>query len=216
MKTTPPSASEIDSGRVEGEGVRGEVLRRAMRAGIEYYRGIQDDDGHWASDYGGPMFLMPGLIIAARVMGKTEEIIGERRRVEMLRYLENHLNEDGGWGYTSRDTTAMLGAVLRVVGASIARQAVERARVSKGEEMDHRSRWGDAGAVVGEVLARRARRVRMEWTQPVPPGVGCFRIGYPCTGTILVSLSHGLPSDELSVRYSRHGDAVCAHRAVEE
>ena len=69
VKTTPPSASEIDSGRVEGEGVRGEVLRRAMRAGIEYYRGIQDDDGHWASDYGGPMFLMPGLIIAARVMG---------------------------------------------------------------------------------------------------------------------------------------------------
>ena len=24
------------------------------------------------------------------------------------------------------------------------------ARVSKGEEMDHRSRWGDAGAVVGK------------------------------------------------------------------
>lgn len=115
MKTTPPSASEIDSGSVEGEGVRGEVLRRAMRAGIEYYRGIQDDDGHWASDYGGPMFLMPGLIIAARVMGKTEEIIGERRRVEMLRYLENHLNEDGGVGLHIEGHSTMFGTVLTYV-----------------------------------------------------------------------------------------------------
>ena len=115
VKTTPPSASEIDSGSVEGEGVRGEVLRRAMRAGIEYYRGIQDDDGHWASDYGGPMFLMPGLIIAARVMGKTEEIIGERRRVEMLRYLENHLNEDGGVGLHIEGHSTMFGTVLTYV-----------------------------------------------------------------------------------------------------
>ena len=37
-----------------------------------YYRGIQDDDGHWASDYGGPMFLMPGLIISLYVMVGTD------------------------------------------------------------------------------------------------------------------------------------------------
>ena len=37
--------------------------KRALRAGVEYYQGQQHPDGHWPSDYGGPMFLMPGLII---------------------------------------------------------------------------------------------------------------------------------------------------------
>ncbi|OUS43725.1 putative cycloartenol synthase [Ostreococcus tauri] len=95
--------------------VDADVMREAMRAGIEYYRGIQDDDGHWASDYGGPMFLMPGLIIAAHVMGKTEEILGERRRAEMLRYLENHLNEDGGVGLHIEGHSTMFGTVLTYV-----------------------------------------------------------------------------------------------------
>ncbi len=30
---------------------------------------IQCDDGHFAGDYGGPMFLLPGLVIAAYVTG---------------------------------------------------------------------------------------------------------------------------------------------------
>lgn len=38
-------------------------IESALRAGMGFYEGIQMDDGHWAGDYGGPMFLMPGLLI---------------------------------------------------------------------------------------------------------------------------------------------------------
>jgi len=36
----------------------GEAAIKAM----EFYQMIQCEDGHWGGDYGGPMFLMPGLI----------------------------------------------------------------------------------------------------------------------------------------------------------
>ena len=100
-------------------------------------------------------------------MGKTEEIIGERRQVEMLRYLENHLNEDGG-GVTSRDTARCSAFTRRasLLGKPSSAPSVERRGNGSSIEVGD-----DADAVVGEVLARRARRVRMEWTQPGAPGV---------------------------------------------
>ena len=130
-KTKTPSAMEISRGEKEGKGVDGEVVRRAMRAGIEYYRGIQDEDGHWASDYGGPMFLMPGLIIAANVMEKSEEIIGEARGREMLRYLENHLNEDGGVGLHIEGHSTMFGTVLTYVAMRLLGKAADSPECAK-------------------------------------------------------------------------------------
>ena len=32
----------------------------AARNGYEFYKTIQSDDGHWAGEYGGPLFLIPG------------------------------------------------------------------------------------------------------------------------------------------------------------
>ena len=34
----------------------------AVNKAMNYFQKIQCDDGHWAGDYGGPMFLLPGLI----------------------------------------------------------------------------------------------------------------------------------------------------------
>lgn len=40
------------------------TVREAARKGVHFYSMLQTEDGHWAGDYGGPHFLMPGLIFA--------------------------------------------------------------------------------------------------------------------------------------------------------
>lgn len=37
----------------------------AAEKAVAFYQQIQSEDGHWAMDYGGPMFLMPGTWAAA-------------------------------------------------------------------------------------------------------------------------------------------------------
>lgn len=32
----------------------------AAQKGMEFYSHLQAEDGHWAGDYGGPLFLLPG------------------------------------------------------------------------------------------------------------------------------------------------------------
>ena len=67
----------------------------AARNGYTFYKHLQANDGHWAGEYGGPLFLMCGLFIGSYVTGMT---FYKEERLEMIRYLFNHTNEDGGWG----------------------------------------------------------------------------------------------------------------------
>lgn len=68
----------------------------AARNGYTFYKHLQSHDGHWPGEYGGPMFLLPGLVIGSYVSGMSFK---EEERLEMIRYLLNHVNsEDGGWG----------------------------------------------------------------------------------------------------------------------
>ena len=41
------------------------------------------------------MFIMPGITIASYVTGVP---FTSEERLELIRYLMNHANEDGGWG----------------------------------------------------------------------------------------------------------------------
>lgn len=36
---------------------------------------LQADDGHWPGDYGGPMFLMPGMVIALYTCGVLDSVL---------------------------------------------------------------------------------------------------------------------------------------------
>lgn len=67
----------------------------AAKKGFLFFAHLQLDEGHWACDYGGPSFLLPGLIFAMYI---TDTTIPEEWKVEMTRYLAHYTNEDGGWG----------------------------------------------------------------------------------------------------------------------
>ena len=68
----------------------------AARNGYTFYKHLQADDGHWPGEYGGPLFLLPGLVIGSYVTGMPFK---QEEKLEMIRYLFNRAHpEDGGWG----------------------------------------------------------------------------------------------------------------------
>ena len=76
----PPPASPLD----------------AARNGYTFYKHLQASDGHWAGEYGGPMFLLPGLVIGSYVTGMA---FLREERLEMVRYVLSRAHpDDGGWG----------------------------------------------------------------------------------------------------------------------
>ena len=91
----------------------GANVTAAIRDGVDFYQQLQQADGHWPGDYGGPMFLMPGLVIALYVTGALEEVLSPQHQIEMLRYLRNHQNRDGGYGLHIEGQSTMFGTALR-------------------------------------------------------------------------------------------------------
>ena len=118
----PPRAYEPPAVAPDAPAPRAAV-DQCLRAGVDFFQGLQDEDGHWPSDYGGPMFLLPGLVIALHVMEKLDDVLPAPTRAEMRRYLRNHQNEDGGYGLHIEGHSTMFGTVLsyvalRLLGAS--------------------------------------------------------------------------------------------------
>jgi hypothetical protein len=69
----------------------------AAKRGIAFYSMLQTADGHFAGDYGGPHFLLPGLVVSWYVMGRPSVMISPSQQALMLHYLMVHQQEDGGW-----------------------------------------------------------------------------------------------------------------------
>lgn len=80
--------------------------------GWNFYQTLQAEEGHWPGDYGGPLFLLPGLLIAAHV---TETPFPVPHRELMKRYMLNHRNSDGGWGLHIEGQSTMFGTVMQYV-----------------------------------------------------------------------------------------------------
>lgn len=86
--------------------------RTALSNGFSFYESLQEPDGNWAGDYGGPLFLIPGLVIASYITETPFEI---PMQVLMKRNLWNHQNEDGGWGLHIEGHSTMFGTVMQYV-----------------------------------------------------------------------------------------------------
>jgi lanosterol synthase len=89
-----------------------QAVRDAVIKGINYLSGLQTDEGHWPGDYGGPMFLLPGLLIASYI---TDTPFPKAHTEMMKRYLFNHQNKDSGWGMHIEGESTMFGTVMQYV-----------------------------------------------------------------------------------------------------
>lgn len=94
------------------ENLHPSTATEALHKGMSFYQMLQCDDGHWAGDYGGPMFLLPGLVITLYVTGVPLE---EWKKKAMIHYLKNHQQVDGGWGTHIEGPSTLFGSVLSYV-----------------------------------------------------------------------------------------------------
>lgn len=110
-----PPATGNDEGVLPDEGQVAEHLLGA----VSFYECLQQDEGFFPGDYGGPMFLMPGLIIVLYVTEAMDKVLTIHHKEEMIRYLRNHQNEDGGFGLHIEGHSTMFGTGLNYVAARL-------------------------------------------------------------------------------------------------
>uniref|UniRef100_A0A8D1EH06 Terpene cyclase/mutase family member n=1 Tax=Sus scrofa TaxID=9823 RepID=A0A8D1EH06_PIG len=92
------------------------TAREGALNGMTFYTGLQAEDGHWAGDYGGPLFLTPGLLIVCY----TARIpLPAGYREEIIRFLWSAQLPDGGWGLHIEDKSTVFGTVLNYVSLRI-------------------------------------------------------------------------------------------------
>ena len=99
----PPSTTEAKS------------VKETLRKAVHFYSMLQCDDGHWAADYGGPHFLMPGMVTAWYAMGKPTNFLNDDQIVLLKHYILVHQQSDGGWGTHIESPSTMFGSVLMYV-----------------------------------------------------------------------------------------------------
>ncbi|TYG67013.1 hypothetical protein ES288_D05G044900v1 [Gossypium darwinii] len=129
-----------------------QAVMTTLHSALDFYSTIQADDGHWLGDYGGPMFLLPGLVITLYVTGALNTVLSKEHQYEICRYLYNyqasnvhcvclrfydfHLlsryylivflqNRDGGWGLHIEGPSTMFGTVLNYVSLRLLGEGAE-------------------------------------------------------------------------------------------
>jgi hypothetical protein len=92
---------------------------------------IQCEDGHWGGDYGGPMFLMPGLIIS---MYLCKAPFPQSHKDAMVILLRNHQQIDGGWGTHIECASTMFGTVLSYIALRLLGQSANEGYMKHAHE----------------------------------------------------------------------------------
>ncbi|KAF8343480.1 terpenoid cyclases/protein prenyltransferase alpha-alpha toroid [Amanita rubescens] len=139
----------------------------ASKNGYAFYRNLQAHDGHWPGEYGGPMFLLPGLIIGSYVSGMEFK---EEERLEMIRYLMNRANpEDGGWGIHVEGHSTVFGTGLNYVSLRILGMDAEHPVCIKARATLHKLGGAAAIPAWGKFWLALLNVYDWEGLNPVPP-----------------------------------------------
>ncbi len=123
-----------------------DALEGAIDRGLSFLASHQREDGAWPGDYGGPMFLVPMYL--GSCYGTNTEIPADVR-ADILRYLQNTQNEDGGWGlhvesHSYLFTSTIIYAAMRLYDVPADDPAMVRARafIHKNGGPEHAAMWG--------------------------------------------------------------------------
>ncbi|KAK7272775.1 hypothetical protein RJT34_29606 [Clitoria ternatea] len=103
----------------DAEDITAEALITTIRRAISFYSSIQAHDGHWPAESAGPLFFLQPLVMALYITRSLDVVLGPEHRKEIVRYLYNHQNEDGGWGFHIEGHSTMFGSTLSYIALRI-------------------------------------------------------------------------------------------------
>nr|WGT93814.1 putative lupeol synthase [Codonopsis lanceolata] len=109
----------------EDEEISKKVVTTAIRKSVRFLAATQAHDGHWPSECSGPLFFIPPLIIFLHVSGTIDSVVSSEHKKEILRYIYNHQNEDGGWGLHIEGHSVMLCTALNYVALRLLGEATD-------------------------------------------------------------------------------------------
>uniref|UniRef100_A0A7N2R5U1 Terpene cyclase/mutase family member n=1 Tax=Quercus lobata TaxID=97700 RepID=A0A7N2R5U1_QUELO len=198
-----PSFSTIPQIKVQDtEELTKEAVTITLQRAINFYSTIQAHDGHWPGDYGGPMFLIPGLVITLSITGALNTVLSNEHICEICRYLYNHQarifsrnieklcskllitlgNKDGGWGLHIEGPSTMFGTALNYVTLRLLGEGAEDGL----EAMEQARKWildhGGATAITSWGKMWLSVLGVYEWSgnNPLPPEIWLFPYLLPC------------------------------------
>ncbi|MBA0695513.1 hypothetical protein Goari_002137, partial [Gossypium aridum] len=120
----------------EDEEVKNEKVEIALRKAFRFLSATQASDGHWPSENSGPLFCLPPLVMVLYLTGTTDIVLSSEHKTEILRYIYNHQNKNGGWGFHIEGHSIMMSTTLNYVALRLLGEgtdggkdrAVEKAR----------------------------------------------------------------------------------------
>ncbi|XP_040996601.1 lupeol synthase-like isoform X3 [Juglans microcarpa x Juglans regia] len=103
----------------ETEVITEEAVITTLRRALTFYSSIQAHDGHWPAESAGPLFFLQPFVMALYITGALNAIFSPAHQKEIIRYLYNHQNEDGGWGFHIEGHSTMFGSALSYIALRI-------------------------------------------------------------------------------------------------
>ncbi|XP_028768530.1 beta-amyrin synthase-like [Neltuma alba] len=97
------------------EEITSEKVQKTVKRAANYLCALQASDGHWPAQIAGPLFYIQPLVFVMYITGHLDTVFLEEYRKEILRFLYNHQNEDGGWGLHIESRSCMFSTALSYI-----------------------------------------------------------------------------------------------------
>ncbi|ODQ50878.1 terpene synthase [Saitoella complicata NRRL Y-17804] len=140
---------------------------QCAKNGYNFFKELQLEDGHWGCEYGGPMFLIPGVVVTMYV---THTPIPDGWAKEITRYLVNRANpDDGGWGLHIEGHSTVFGTSLNYVALRILGMDAEHPVCVKARGLLHKLGGAIGNPHWGKFWLAVLGCYGWEGMNPVPP-----------------------------------------------